>query len=287
MPDPSPFWQNVLLLGALLYLVFEVARGWRRGIVRHAISLFALVVAGIIGYAFAWILGPVADVLLPFAPLVNRLVVGLAAGIGFYIAAAIVSSVLFKSTAQQTVAGLKLVYGAGGALCGLIFGLIILWGGITIVRALGAMAEGQMEAAAADHHAAPVLDQRLAALKQSLEQGAAGRMVEKVDILPVDAYRILMKLTQVTSSPAAMERFISYPGTEELMAEPAMAALLADPGVAHAAESRNYLALLTNRRVIEAINDPPLRAKIAAFDLEKALDYALGAPSPSPSPSHE
>ncbi len=276
---------------AALYILFEVWRGWRRGLVRHAISLAALLGAGIVGYGAAWLLAPLANAVLPFARPVNLAVTGLCAGLLIYAVAAVLSNVLFKRTAQQGSFVLRMIYGFGGALCGLCFALVVLWGGITLVRFAGAVAEGHRPAPDASADVVAPLDPLapvapgLAAAKDALEEGAAGKVVRKVDLLPTDVYRLVTKITRMSGSPEAMNRFLTWEGTQELLSTPKLTALLQDPSVARAAQERDYLGLLTNPRVIEVLNDPDLRRQAAAFDLEKALDYALASPPTSPIPA--
>ena len=59
------------------------------------------------------------------------------------------------------------------------------------------------------------------------------------------------------------------------MANPKVAAIIQDPALEKAAESRNILPLLQNKHVQAAANDPKLLSELKAFDLTGALDYAL------------
>jgi hypothetical protein len=272
-PIPSSW----LWLAAALYLVFEVWRGWRRGVVRHGVSVAALAAAGGIGWIFSWMTGWVADRVMPFPSPVGRVVCGLAAGLAFYAACVVLSSLLFKKTSQQRSGLVRLVYGTGGAVCGLVFGLLILWGGLSIFRTLGAVAEARP--------AAPG-DRPLVAIKESLESGATGGVVARVDPVPSNVYAIITKLLRVTQSPGATARFLSYPPTQQLLLQPKLAGLFTDPSVAAAASDGNYFSLLTNPKLAEIASDPGVQESFKGFELEKALDYALqeSAPSPVPTP---
>ena len=266
-----------LWLAAGLYLLFEIARGWRRGVVRHGVSVMALVAAGGIGWVFAWMTGMVSDRVIPFPYPVGRLVFGLAAGIAFYAAAVALSSLLFKKTSQQSAGLVRLFYGAGGALFGLIFGLLILWGGLSIFRTLGAVAEARQTAPG---------DAQLVAIKESLEEGATGSLVDRVDIVPANIYGLITKLIRVTQSPEATARFFAYPSTQRLLTQPKIMELFSDPTVAGAATEGNYLSLLSSPKIAEIASDAGVQESFKTFELEKALDYALqeSAPSPVPTP---
>jgi len=266
-----------LWLAAGLYLLFEIWRGWRRGVVRHGISVLALLTAGGVGWIFAWMTGLVADLVVPFPYPVGRVLFGLAAGLAFYAAAVVLSSLLFRKTSEQEPGLGRLLYGAGGAVFGLVFGLLILWGGLSIFRALGAVAEARPEVAA---------EAPLVAIKESLEEGVTGRLVDKVDIVPANVYGLITKLLRVTQSPEATARFFEYPGTQELLAGGNLGQFFTDPDLAEAAAGGNVFGLLTNPKLFEIASDPGVQQAVTGFDLEKALDYALqeSAPSPVPTP---
>jgi hypothetical protein len=273
LPVPSAW----LWLAAGLYLLFEIWRGWRRGVMRHGMSVVALLVAGGVGWIFAWMTGFVSDWIIPLPYPSGRLIFGLIAALAFYFAAVALSSMLFKKTAQQPPGLVRLLYGAGGGFFGLIFGLLILWGGISIFRTLGAVAEARQVVPG---------DEQLVAIKESLEEGATGSVVETVDIVPANIYGLITKIMRVTQSPEATARFFAYPQTQELLTQPKILELFTDPAVAGAASDGNYLSLLTSPKLAEVASDPEVQKFFTGFELEKALDYALqeSAPSPVPTP---
>jgi len=275
-----------LWLVAGLYLLFEIWRGWRRGVIRHGISVCALLTAGGVAWVFAWMTGAISDRIIPLPPPAGRAIFGLAGGLAFYAAAVVLSSLLFKKTSQQGAGPARLAYGVGGAFFGLVFGLLVLWGGVTVFRTLGAVAEGRRALAGEGGPEAPLGDQTLTALKESLEQGVAGGLIEGVDILPTSFYGTLAKLVQVTGSPEAAARLFSYPPLQELLMQPKIADVLGDPAVSRAAAEGNYFALLSSPQLAAAASDPEVQKSFSDFDWQKALDYALqeSAPSPVPTP---
>ncbi len=267
-----------LWLAAGIYLLFEMWRGWRRGVVRHGISVMALLTAGGIGWVFAWMTGFIADRIIPLPVPAGRFMFGAAAALAFYIAAIFLSSLLFKKTSQQSAGIVRLVYGAGGAFFGLIFGLMILWGGVSIVRTLGAVAEGKQAAAAgrgADVNGAK------ASLAGPGEERSGVSLLNKVDIVPPETYRIISQVVELSGSPEAMARFFAYPATQKLLMHPKFRQLFEDPVVAKAAGEGNYFALLASPKLAAVASDPEVQKAFASFELQKALDYALQPPPPS------
>ncbi len=273
-PPSASSW---LWLAVGLYLLFEIWRGWRRGVMRHGMSVIALIMAGGVGWIFAWMTGFISDRIVPLPYPAGRLIFGLAAALAFYFAAVALSSLLFKKTAQQPAGLVRLFYGAGGGLFGLIFGLLILWGGISIFRTMGAVAEARQTAPG---------DGQLVAIKESLEEGATGSLVEQVDIVPSNIYALITKLLRVTQSPEATARFFAYPQTQQLLTQPKIMELFNDPSVAGAASEGNYFSLLSHPKLGEIASDAGVQESFKSFELEKALDYALqeSAPSPVPTP---
>lgn len=272
-----PISTSWLWVVAGLYLLFEIWRGWRRGVMRHGMSVTALLVAGGIGWIFAWMTGFISDRLIPLPYPGGRLIFGLVAALAFYSAAVALSSLLFKKTSQQPPGLVRLLYGAGGGFFGLIFGLLVLWGGVSIFRTLGAVAEARQ--------AAPG-DAEFLAIKESLEEGATGGLVNQVDIVPPNVYGLITKLLRVTQSPEATARFFAYPGTQRFLMQSKVMELFTDPSLVGAASTGNYLPLLASPKLAEIASDPAVQESFANFEWEKALDYALqeSAPSPAPTP---
>jgi hypothetical protein len=118
----------------------------------------------------------------------------------------------------------------------------------------------------------------LAHMKQSLEQGTAGAMVQQVDPIPGTLYSILHKLGMMVSDEKSVDRFLNYPGVKPLLAHPKIAALQTDPDITRDILNRNYLALLRNPRIVTAANDTEIGELMRKFEFEKALDYALRRP---------
>ena len=73
-----------------------------------------------------------------------------------------------------------------------------------------------------------------------------------------------------------MDKFLRYPGAVELSRHPRIVALRDDPEIAEEIAKGKYLALLSNQSVVDAANDPELGGMLKRFELEKAIDYALG-----------
>jgi hypothetical protein len=286
-------YQATFFLGAGLFVAFTAWHGWRLGILRQLISILALAAAYLIGYFGGSRLGPLLHRIsdLPEQALAVLGAVGL--GSIVYCCITLIGVIAIKKTAQQSVGLVRLGYGISGSVCGAFYGLFLVWIMVLAIRLLGSVAETQIAVADHPHPAhgkpspAPALASAppnavirgLAHMKQSLEQGAAGAMVQQVDPIPGTLYSILHKLGTMVSDDKSVDRFLSYPGVKPLLAHPKIAALQNDPDITRDLVNRNYFALIRNPHIITAANDAEIAELMRKFQFEKALDYALQPPA--------
>jgi uncharacterized membrane protein required for colicin V production len=290
-PGIDPY-QAGFFLGAIVFVLFSAWHGWRLGIVRQVISILALAAAYVLGYFGGGTLGPL---LQRFFDLPERaLAVFGAVGLGFliYCCIVLIGAIAFKKTAQQSVGLVRLGYGMSGAACGALYGLFLVWIMVLAIRLLGSVAETQiavtknprlsLNGPSPTPTPAPTppsaMIRGLAHMKQSLEQGAAGAVVQQVDPIPGTLYSVLHKLGTMVSDEKSVDRFLNYPGVKPLLAHPKIAALQNDPGITRDILARNYLALLRNPRILSAANDTEIGELMRKFEFEKALDYAIHHP---------
>ena len=161
---------------------------------------------------------------IPFGGLDNSsgflagVVAGGGLGIFLFAAICILGVVLFKRTEHQGSGLFRILWGAGGAFFGLLLGLAILWGGVSIVSSLGTFAESQVET----QPDRPRPDQAketggLLRLRESLELGSAGHFLKSVDALPPDFYELVPQIGEVTSNQKTMQRLLQYPGIRRIL----------------------------------------------------------------------
>ncbi|HEY2713687.1 MAG TPA: CvpA family protein [Chthoniobacterales bacterium] len=272
MSAPSSGWQLAFVSFAAVLVLFEIVRGWRRGVVRQLVRLLALVVA----YASALFGGrallPVLRPMILLPDFIISAFSGLLLGLVVYALINTLGAILFKRTAQQPAGMIRFLYGFCGGVLGIFFGLFSVWLMVVAIRSLGAIAGAESKTKIARRP--PALDS-LHQLKSSIEQGSLGKTVKIADVVPTRTYDTLGKLGDVVSNPRSAERFLHYPGARELTENPRLVALRNDPEIIELIEQQRYLDLLQNPKLINALNDPSLVAQVKSFDFEKALDYAL------------
>lgn len=272
----SPFWQNAILYGSALFLLWEIFGGWRRGVIRAGLHFGAFVASGFLGLLAGQGVASLIGILMPGISFLAGLVVGSVVALLVLGICLFLSAVLFKRTSQQPPGLVRWLFGAGGAVFGLLTGLFILWSGITLIRAAGAIAQSAPSASG--------FSKNLVDLKRSLEKGPLGGLVESIDILPTETYDRIVRLGELSKNPDAMMRFLDDPGVQKIIAHPRVQALLDDPQVLQAAETKNFAALMQSRTILNAATDPSLQKLVADLDLEKALDRATAPKQNPPAP---
>ncbi|MDD5200262.1 MAG: hypothetical protein PHC88_10730 [Terrimicrobiaceae bacterium] len=282
--EASPFWQNAFLVGVLVAIGWCVWNGWRIGVVRAAFSMAGLCAALIVGVGFGAAVGAVAGAIMPDIGGIFGVLAGVVGGLVVYAIVLFLSGLLFKRTAQQGTSLVRLAYGAGGALVGAFVGVSVLWGALLFVRALGGFCEASVEGRG-KFYALPFpkpVAGALVKLKKSVVAGETGKVLESIDPMPPEFYRVFDKLGRVVANPEAVRRFVTNPAIQDVLADTRFNELTRDPEVQDLAHSQDATALFRNPRMLEAVKDPRLIAKLQKIDIEKALDYALAAPTPAP-----
>jgi hypothetical protein len=285
MQNGSPIWQTAVFFAALLFLLWQIWRGWRAGFARGGMQFGAILVSLSLGCLAAKLAA------VPFGGLDNLpgfiagIVVGGALGIFLLVTIWILAAVLFKRTGHQGSGVFRISWGAGGALFGFLIGLTALWGGISIVRSLGALAESRVETSDNPRSAQPAVAEGLLALKKSLELGSGGRFLASVDALSPEFYELVLQIGKLKSDEQAMLRFCEHPGIQEVLQNPRIVDLANDPDVIRASKERNIFLFFDNKAVAAAIADPALAEQLKKVDLRAALKFALESPPPSPAPS--
>jgi len=292
-------WQMLFVSFTILIILLEIIHGWRIGLTRQLVRVVAIIVA----YGCAVFAGPAV---LPIARSFVRLPDPILAILGGAALGAILFAILngigpllFKRTSDHKSRLIRLVWGIGGGLLGILLGAFSIWLVFAGARLIGSLAEAQVRskrpltsatlqpiwnrALEIEGQATPSRNPEpspllvtLSELKASLESGPIGQGLAEIDPVPKDLYRTLERVGEVASNPDSAQRFLRFPGAQQIAADPKIIALRDDPQVRTLIAQGRVLDLLQNERVINALNDPALIGRIKKFDLNHALDYALG-----------
>ena len=277
MIKPSAEWQHWIFIAALAWLLFEMWRGWRLGMIRGIVKIFLLIAAWIAASAAAGATSAALAVFFrtPFTAIPTAMAV--LVGLSIYFLGTLLARFLLKRTEHQY--GLfQTIFGIGGACCGLLFGLFFLWGGISLVRSLGLF--GEMRLLEAQRKGHPAKDESFACnlvrLERSLEMGKVGRFLISTDPLSPLFYENTRKSMKVMEDPEAFQRFLQSPNVERLLLDQRLSRVLSNRELQDEIKIGNIPALWTNHDVQALLHDPQLMKELKQFDLSQALDYALG-----------
>jgi uncharacterized membrane protein required for colicin V production len=288
----SPLWQIVFASFAVVLILFEVLRGWRRGLPRQVARLAALIAAYFAAFFGGKFLAPLLGMFVRMPDALLSIFAGAIFALIIYAVISGTGSALFRRTSQHDSTIVRLLYGSTGALLGIFFGCFLVWLIVVAVRSVGSVADAQVRAQANDASVLHAVDVRrrifgepseddaplttsLARLKNSLEMGVIGDAVKKVDVVPQRTYDLIEKVGQVAANPQNAERFLEFPGAKELSEHPKIIALRNDQEISQMLTQGQLLELIQDHRIIDAANDPELQARLKKFDLNAALNYAL------------
>ncbi|MEN3370062.1 MAG: hypothetical protein V7609_2205 [Verrucomicrobiota bacterium] len=293
----SPVWQTIFLSFAIVLLLLEFVRGWRLGIMRQLMRGAAIIAAYAAGYFGGGLMVPLLRPILKWPDFVVSMIGSALLALVVYGVIASLGSILFKRTAQQSSAPVRLLYGLSGALTGLCFGAFFIWLIVVGIRSVGSVAEAQAhvrrptkttpkpnprvvdsarteEAPSLRNFDADSVSAFIARLKNSVELGAVGDVIKKTDVTPASVYQTLNDVGTVSADPERARRFLSFPGAVELSEHPKIVALRNDREIADLIAQGKLLELLRHPRILEAANDPTLVERVKQFDLKKALEFA-------------
>jgi uncharacterized membrane protein required for colicin V production len=288
----SPLWQIVFASFALILILFEVLRGWRRGLPRQVARLGALIAAYFAGWFASKFFGPLLGTVIRLPDALLSVLAGAIFAIIIYAIISGIGSALFRRTNQHESLVVRLIYGSTGALLGVFFGCFIVWLTVVAIRSIGSVANAEVVEQAKDSSVLHAVDMRrrafgeandeeapltasLARLKNSVEMGVIGSAVKKVDVVPQRTYDVIEKVGAIAANPQYAERFLEYPGAKELSEHPKIIALRNDQEISKMLAQGQFLDLIQDHRIIDAANDPDLRARLKKFDLNAALNYAV------------
>jgi hypothetical protein len=187
----------------------------------------------------------------------------------------LIGRLLFKRTKDCQSTSWRLIYGVGGGVIGLGYGLSLVWCILIALKVVGQLAENQVEMQQVKNERPGAFVLNLAKLKNSVELGSGRAVLDSIDPLPRRFYRDLDQYSRVIEDPEAIQKLLEYPGFRRVLDSPQVLELERDPQIAADMKKGNVLGVLTNRKVSALLNDPQIRSAFTQRDLEAALNYAL------------
>jgi len=276
----SPWWQGAVLLCSALWVLISVLRGWANGLMRQLTAIGAFVVAAFLVIHFT---GNLAEHLPRAVPRVFQIpLAGLLIWIISYGGISLVGRIIFKRTRDHDSSAVRIIYGVGGALVGLAYGLFFIWSLLLGVRVAGRIAENQIEIQGAENASQGKFVLGLAKLNNSLELGIGRSVINSVDPTPPAFYRELDRYSRLLGNPRSIRKMLDYPGFRGVLQDPKIVALRSDPEILADLQAGNLLGIFSNPKVLALPNDPLLRPIFSLNELKAALDFAGNSTNDEP-----
>jgi hypothetical protein len=266
-------WQTAVLVVAALWLLLSAVRGWGKGLMRQLVGIVALFAAGYLVLCYS---GLVGEFLRPHLPALFLLP---AAAIIIWVFSfnliLLIGRLLFKRTKDCQSPSLRLIYGVGGGMIGLGYGLLFVWCVLIALKVIGQIAENQVEMQRVKNESSGAFVLNLAKLKNSVGLGSGRAVLDSIDPLPRRFYRDLDQYSRVIEDPQSIQKLLEYPGFRRVLESPQVLELERDPQIAADVKKGNIIGVFTNPKVIALLNDPQIQSVFTQGDLEAALSYAL------------
>jgi len=266
-------WQTAVFVVAAVLLFVSAVRGWGKGLMRQLVGIVALFAAGYLVLCYSGLVGEFlrphlpALLLLPAAALIIWVV--------SFKLIVLIGRLLFKRTKDCQSNSLRLIYGVGGGIIGLGYGLLFVWCMLIALKVFGQIAENQVKMQRMKNESSGAFVLNLAKLKNSVELGSGRAVLDSIDPLPSRFYRDLDQYSRVIEDPEAIQKLLEYPGFRRILESPQALEVERDPQIAADVKKGNIIGVFTNRKVIELLNDPHIQSAFTQGDLEAALNYAL------------
>jgi hypothetical protein len=271
--EASPQWQTAVFLLAGGYILWSAVRGWRQGLMRQAIGIFALFAAGFLVLQFT---GRLEDLLRSHVPsLILIPVSAVLIWIVSFNTIVLIGQLLFRRTRDCESSFSRLVSGFGGGAIGAGCGFLLVFCALIGVKMIGRLAANQVEIQQARNENSGVFIRNLAKLKNSVELGYGGRLLEWVDPIPSRFYQELDQYSRVIADPGAIQKLLEYPSLRRIWVNPQIIEIERDPEIVSDLQRGDILAVFTNRKVAALLKDPQLRKLFAQGDLDAAFRYSL------------
>src|SRR5438309_11593699 len=147
----SPLWQLVFVSFALALILFEVLRGWRRGLPRQVARLGALIAAYFAAFFGGKFLAPLLGIFVRMPDALLSIFAGAIFALIIYALISGIGSALFRRTSQHDSVIVRLLYGSAGLVLGGLLCVFIVWIIVVAVRVFVSVAYSIVRAKVIDY----------------------------------------------------------------------------------------------------------------------------------------
>jgi uncharacterized membrane protein required for colicin V production len=265
-----------ILLLAVVVLLVSALHGWVNGLPRMVLELASLILASTLAWTFHSAIGAVLKTFLPLPSLALEVVGGLCIVFTVVVVFKLIGFLFVKKTKHYST-GFKAVFGISGAALGFLEGLFFVTLFCLMIQAIGTVSEIQLAAQMKETPQVKPhpLVSTIVNIKKSIDGSFVGPILKSIDPVPPSIYVCFRKFDALVRDPAAMDRFLAFPKTRELLAHPKLVAVAQDPQLRQDFYERHLEKVVTSKQVIGALSDPDVQKKLMEFPWKGALDFAV------------
>jgi len=267
--------QIALTLGFFALMFLGARRGYWRGPLRQLAPLIAFLIAGVIAYFFGNAFGE-AWLGLIGVPWIFRGICGICL-LCLFVWLPIFSWFWWKGRSQVSEKTGEPEHPVLGAIVGCWTGIfcgVLIFLGIFVAGTLG---EAYLSVRpSAERTVAGKFFYAAATAKNSVALYPALSFLKTWVPMPSAVFRVSSKTLDVLASREARQRLLLVPEVRSLATDPSVYPVLTDPEISAMIDRHDVNALLSDERVLRMLYDENFQRRVAALDLEKLLDYALG-----------
>jgi hypothetical protein len=282
-------WEMFTNWGTLAWTITLVTagiffcKGLYIGMFPALIELAGLLLGMFFGFIFGGLAYWISGELLPWPPFFTGITVGFLVALGLF---GIVSycgeyiyefldEVLTDFLIDPSETWTRIVNLLVGGVIESLVGLILIWSALSLLVALGNAAETQIQKS----NLAPNWVEETLIKTNHLLKGASQEELARIS---AQICQPVAKLVRISGSPVAMGRLNEYPDVQNVMRNPTMAAVLANPDVGHDVAENDYTALVQNPLILKVAVDYSLVSSLSSTDFNRQLDEVLASPAPGP-----
>lgn len=276
----DPLWQKVIGIAALLFILWNIRDGYRKGFLKKMAGLGAIIAAYICAFLFNEAAAQWLQPYIPYPFLFVRALAGVLIAVVVYFAVKTVAYIVLPDEADEERTSSHL----GGLLAGSLVGLIWVYVTWVAISFLGNFAECAAQAKAGGDtqqlYEENAFLANLVKVKNSAELGMPEGLADKLDPVPREFYVITDKVIRLLNDPQACQALAQDPNIQDLMNAPNILALTKDAEIKMLVQERNFHTLLRHKKLRAVADDKALQDKIFSMDFESALDKALAYGNP-------
>ncbi|HLC75557.1 MAG TPA: hypothetical protein VJB82_00335 [Candidatus Peribacterales bacterium] len=264
LPFP-PHAYTILGLGAIAFFFLH---GATRGIFKELFSITGLIASYPLAKPFGWALTPLLS-LERIPTIFHKTFIMALGGIVAYGTLWVLFLFLTRllKLERRRYGWDKFIVASSGCLVGGVFGTLIVFVGSWFILLLSSILS-VIPASAAEKEGSIFLlpTAIIRAHGDAFRTSALGTFAQKTNPL-LHTFDVGISLaTQISTNPKAMQTLMAYPPVADIIDEPVVRNLIANPDIQAMAKEGNMIGIMNHPSVQEMLNDPEVQKKLQEID---------------------